>query len=264
MPYSIFYSWQTDAPAEVNRRFIREALDEAVKQIADGSTVEDSPRVESGMEGISGTPEVASVMFNRIDACSLFVADMTLVGTIPATGPGKEAKRVPNPNVLLETGYAAARIGWGRIICVMNEHFGSRQEQPFDVRNRRFPIDYRLDPTTNIKRKAARAQLTKWIRQGIETTSRCECDAVEDAVAQMDARCLSVLVAHGKAESFPHLSAAHANGSAAIAYHNFSGAVERLLALRVLRCDMTGPHQYAYHWTYFGKLVLKRVGIGTT
>lgn len=36
----------------------------------------------------------------------------------------------------------------------MNEAFGRRDHQPFDVRNRRYPIDYTLDPK-NLSQKAA-------------------------------------------------------------------------------------------------------------
>ena len=145
MNYSIFYSWQSDSPGDCNRTFIRHALDAAITSLGGGVTIEDSPRVESGMEGIAGTPEVATVMFTRIKKSAIFIGDMTLVGTIAKAG-SDEVKRVPNPNVLLEMGYAAGTIGWGRVICVMNEHFGKRTELPFDVRNRRFPIDYSLAP----------------------------------------------------------------------------------------------------------------------
>ena len=82
MGYSIFYSWQSDAPGDCNRAFIRQALDEAVASLAPGATVEDSPRVESGMDGIAGTPEVATIMFTRIKKSAVFLGDMTLVGTI--------------------------------------------------------------------------------------------------------------------------------------------------------------------------------------
>src|SRR3954462_960233 len=142
MEYTIFYSWQTDSPERSNRAFIRDCLKDAAAAISANAKIEPSPRVDSGMEGVCGTPEVASVMFQKIDKCAVFVGDMTLVGAIEPSKHGKERKRVPNPNVLLEMGYAASRIGWQRVICVINEHFGKRAELPFDVRNRRFPIDY--------------------------------------------------------------------------------------------------------------------------
>jgi hypothetical protein len=104
MEYPVFYSWQNDLPKKCNRTFIREALDEAVRNITAEGQVEDSPRVDSGMEGIAGSPEVASVMFEKIDRCALLVADTTLVGTIVPVNPDGETKRVPKPNVSLEMG----------------------------------------------------------------------------------------------------------------------------------------------------------------
>jgi hypothetical protein len=140
---SIFYSWQSDSPEECNRRFVREALNDAVGSLTENADIQESPRIESDMEGISGTPEVATVMLTRIRSSAIFVGDMTLVGTI-VNANNTEPKQTPNPNVLLEMGYAAALMGWGRVICVMNELFGPRESLPFDVRNRRFPINYSL------------------------------------------------------------------------------------------------------------------------
>src|ERR1700680_3596064 len=125
--YPVFYSWQNDLPKKCNRTFIRGALEEAVRRVVAAAQVEDPPRVDSGMEGIAGSPEVATVMFQKIDRCALFVADTTLVGTSPPSEPDEQPKRVPNPNVSLEMGYAAGRIGWDRIICVMNEAYGERK-----------------------------------------------------------------------------------------------------------------------------------------
>src|SRR5437899_2419856 len=120
--YTIFYSWQTDSPQECNKRLIRDAIDAAVDAIGSGITVEDSPRVESGMEGVAGTPEVASVMFDKIGESAIFLGDVTLVGTIQKTTnkEGDCTKKTSNPNVALEMGYAAGILGWGRIICVIN------------------------------------------------------------------------------------------------------------------------------------------------
>ena len=134
---------RSDLPKKCNRRFIREALDEAVRRVVAEGQVEDSPRVDDGMDGIAGSPEVASVMFQKIEVCALRRRHHTRRNDPhrPANDP---PKRVPNPNVSLEMGYAAGRIGWDRIICVMNEAYGERKDLPFDVRNRRFPIDYNL------------------------------------------------------------------------------------------------------------------------
>jgi len=66
-----------------------------------------------------------------IDNAGVFVADVSIV-----TPQGFE-KPSPNPNVLLELGYALRALGPARIILVANEHFGAVDALPFDLRSRR-------------------------------------------------------------------------------------------------------------------------------
>ncbi len=58
----------------------------------------------------------------------------------------KKGKAMPNPNVLLELGYAAAKLGWDRLVLVMNTNYGHPEELPFDLRNRRFPLTFKIAP----------------------------------------------------------------------------------------------------------------------
>ena len=60
-----------------------------------------------------------------------FVADVSIVTPAGAT------RLIPNPNVLLELGYASKAIGWERIVMVANTAFGQPEELPFDLRKRR-------------------------------------------------------------------------------------------------------------------------------
>src|SRR5688572_4293909 len=123
MSHTIFYAWQDDRPVDLNRYFIRDALSRAVERIGRGSEVYDSPRLDHDTKGISGTPEVARAVFDKIEHCSIFVIDLTFIAE---TAPRDEKlpKLIPNPNVLLELGYAAREIGWEAVICVMNTAFG--------------------------------------------------------------------------------------------------------------------------------------------
>jgi hypothetical protein len=262
MEYPVFFSWQSDLPKKCNRRFIREALDEAVRRVVAEGHVEDSPRVDDGMDGISGTPEVASVMFQKIDKCALFVADTTLVGTIPPLNANDPLKRVPNPNVSLEMGYAAGRIGWDRIICVMNEAYGERKDLPFDVRNRRFPIDYNLHADTMERKDKVQADLIVWLVTAISTAVQNENRAVDDAIERLDAQCVHMLHANKDTHYF-HIKEPKNRGEQLDAV--FTGnTISRLLELKILRYHFALTdlgHQWAYHWTYLGKLVLKKMGM---
>ncbi len=211
------------------------------------------------MEGIAGTPEVAAVMFNRIKSSAIFLGDMTLVGTIQRAD-SDEVKRVPNPNVLLEMGYAAGVIGWGRIICVMNEHFGKAKDLPFDVRNRRFPIAYSLAPGDKRQGERVMRDLAHWIKFAIKTVLTNEYEAVSEAISALDINCLQLMYTHGSEVSFaaPNPSITTIGGSLDTA--KFTAAVIRLLDLRLLRAEIDPTKKiYAYRWTYLGSQVLQRL-----
>jgi hypothetical protein len=262
MEYPVFYSWQNDLPKKCNRTFIREALDEAVRNVTAEGQVEDSPRVDSGMEGIAGSPEVASVMFEKIDRCALFVADTTPIGTIIPVSKPDEKKSVLNPNVSLEMGYAAARIGWDRIICVMNERYGLRKDLPFDVRNRRFPIDYTLDPDKMEKKDKVKADLIESLTKAISTAVQNEHRAVEDSIERLDSHCIKILQANCETLYF-HMPEPKIRGEQLDALF-FMNAIGRLLDLKLLRYHYAKEdvgYLWAYHWTYLGKLVLKEMGM---
>jgi hypothetical protein len=262
--FSIFYSWQSDAPLECNKLLIRDAL---VAAIDSRDLLVPAPRFESGMDGTAGSPEVATVMFEKIRACSVFVADVTLVGSI-AKDVGREgkSKKTPNPNVSLEMGFAAAAIGWDRIICVMNEAncFGTRNEQPFDVRNRRFPIDYKLEPEDAkdpVKRAKALISLTKWMKKGMEAVEKNELRKVEDARRRLDIKCLDLISVMGpRFSSFPEPTGATIAECAELGllpHDRFNAAVVRLLELDILYVNFDATRRnYAYHWTYLGEKLL--------
>ena len=84
----------------------------------------------------------------------------------------------------------------------MNEYFGKKTELPFDVRNRRFPIDYSLAPDDKARREKVKKDLTCWIKFAIETVTKNEYEAVSEAVSVLDINCLNLMGVHGKSDSF--------------------------------------------------------------
>ncbi len=44
---------------------------------------------------------------------------------------------VPNPNVLIELGYAIKVLGWSKIICLFNSETGNIEDLPFDINHNR-------------------------------------------------------------------------------------------------------------------------------
>src|SRR5260370_41408138 len=118
MNYIIFYSWQTDTKDE--KRFIREALDQAVEKLRSEEGISDLPIVDTDLKDMGGIPDVATTMFQKINKSAVFVGYLTLVGCYPSHS-ANGTKKTANPNVMIEMGYFARTLGWYRIIFVMNE-----------------------------------------------------------------------------------------------------------------------------------------------
>lgn len=125
----IFYSWQADLPNNTNRGFIQGALEHAANAITADLDVQ--PVIERDTQGVPGSPDIAKTIFRKIGASDVFVADITLIN------PSSSERRTPNPNVLLELGYAMHALGDDRIILVMNTAYGRIEELPFDLKMRR-------------------------------------------------------------------------------------------------------------------------------
>jgi hypothetical protein len=151
-------------------------------------------------------------------------------------------------------------MGWSRIICVMNEHFGNREEQPLDVRNRRYPINYSLDPaaTNAAKRSNVLDQLARDLQIAITNLETAEHLAVEVAIESLDMECMKVISKYGHQTCFGANYPANMNELVDSLLP--MAAIQRLLDLRLLvaRCD---PHTWRgeYHWTYLGKLALVKL-----
>jgi hypothetical protein len=80
------------------------------------------------------------------------IFDVTPVST---TAAGKE---LPNPNVMIELGYAIGKNGVDPLAMVMNTAHGEPKDLPFDIRNR-MVIRFHCGSTDEVK--AARAKLTR-------------------------------------------------------------------------------------------------------
>ena len=126
----VFYSWQSDLPNSSNRGFIHDALESAAAAIKADDTVEVEPVIDRDTQGVSGAPDIAATIFSKITAADVFVADVSIVVR-------DTSRSTPNPNVLLELGYALKALGHERIILVFNKAFGKLEELPFDLRMRR-------------------------------------------------------------------------------------------------------------------------------
>lgn len=167
---TVFYSWQSDTPGAENRELIEEALQSAIQQVAADGTLEPALR-DNGIEldkdiaGVGGSPPITQTILDKIKACAVFVADLTFVGeSLKPLGRTRKSKRLlPNPNVLLEYGYALHSRGHERMIAVMNVAYGEpgNENLPFDVRHVRWPITYHLTPSESEERETVLKEVTE-------------------------------------------------------------------------------------------------------
>jgi len=133
---TVFYAWQSDTPARVNRNFIEDAAKKALATIIKEGTLESSPRLDKDTKDITGTPDIINTIFSKIDKASVFLADLTFVGST-----FENAELISNPNVLIEFGYALSELGSDRIVCTMNTYYGEASDLAFDLKYRRWPIE---------------------------------------------------------------------------------------------------------------------------
>ena len=171
--FKVFYAWQSDRPANLCRSLIQNALRDAVLQLEAEHDFDVVQRpeftVEQDTQGEAGSPAVADTIFRKIRQCDAFVADLTFTGC----RAGKPESPAPNPNVLIEYGYALGTLGHERIIAVLNEDFGKCNDLPFDIKHRRWPIVFRTsgdgaDDPTRATRRAVREQLAKDLVRAIQ------------------------------------------------------------------------------------------------
>lgn len=158
MEKTIFYSWQSDLPNNKCRGFIQSCIEMAVADIQ-RERVHLEVAIDRDTQHVTGTPDIAEAIFSKIDQSHIFIADISIINS-EATG-----RKTPNPNVLVELGYAAKTIGWSNIICVFNGEFGEIEDLPFDLRFRR-PLIYKIDDTSNKveDRKQLATQMLEAIR----------------------------------------------------------------------------------------------------
>ena len=73
-----------------------------------------------------GSPDIRTSIFNKINHSKFFICDISI-----------NENQMPNPNVLIELGYAIKTLGWSKIICLFNSQTGKIEDLPFDINHNR-------------------------------------------------------------------------------------------------------------------------------
>jgi len=147
---TVFYSWQSDIPE--NRNFIEDALNRAIKELKKDDELRVDPVMDRDTKGIAGSPDISKAIFEKIAKAQVFVCDVSIINQKSVKENGDRA--TPNPNVLVELGYALCILTYERIIMVTNTAYCDLEQLPFDLRIRRtrsycmpkgMPQDQRLE-----------------------------------------------------------------------------------------------------------------------
>ena len=105
MVETIFFSWQSDTKNRVGRTFLETALRAAIDELHAKLAVEEPDRetelqIDKDTSGVAGSPPIVDTIFAKIDQATAVLVDVTFSGHRLNGDP------TPNPNVLIEYGYA--------------------------------------------------------------------------------------------------------------------------------------------------------------
>ena len=145
MASTIFYSWQSDLPDSTNKDFLESVLEQSIDILAEDGELytpkrDEGLKLDKDTKEVPGSPPIVAVIFEKIINCAVFVPDLSFVGTT------EKGKPLPNPNVLIEYGWALSKVGHYRIVPIINTEYGevSAEALPFDMRHLRHPLQYSL------------------------------------------------------------------------------------------------------------------------
>ena len=155
---TLFFSWQSDTSRDCNWNAISHAAKYA---LTDVEAELDNLRIDylESTSNTAGSPNIREKIFERIAEADIVLCDITTINQAAST------RKTPNPNVLIELGYAAGVVGWDRIILVFNEVFGAFPDDlPFDISQHRV-IRYKMSNKTDA---SAKGQLKTTLKAAIK------------------------------------------------------------------------------------------------
>jgi hypothetical protein len=150
----VFWAWQSDHPRKISRDVIRSALEAAIEHLKQERDVVEAPEESRGdlhldhdTKGLTGSPDVARSILEKIQACTVFVGDVTPVGKTPDSMGNegvKPGRPLINSNVAIEYGFALRKLTDSAVIGVLNLAYGEPTDLPFDIIHKRWPVRYLL------------------------------------------------------------------------------------------------------------------------
>ena len=171
MSKSIFFSWASDFNEQKSHKpfiincliiiskklrikniSILQRFDDKTDCIEDYRLTTDGLfEIQNATIGEKGSKNIVDVIFDRISKCSLYICDVSItlfqpeIIISPEKGPYKDfnvkmqkkqgGRLSPNPNVLIELGYAMCTLNdWEKIILLFDKDEYKVEDLPFDIR----------------------------------------------------------------------------------------------------------------------------------
>lgn len=157
MAKTIFLSWQSDLDASVTKNPLRKAIRKACK--ANDASLE----LDEATRGMTGANNILTTLHEKIEKCDIFVADVSTVLAKPDT----TSRPFQNPNVLYELGYAAAWLGWDRIVLMVysadDKDFS--KDLPFDLPKHRTTRFYLSDKSDKFGQENLNSSIENAIKE---------------------------------------------------------------------------------------------------
>jgi hypothetical protein len=160
---TLFYSWESDLPYSTNRNVIEDALKRAIKELNKDDSIEVELAIDRDRKDIPGSVDIANAILDKVAKAAVFVGDISIINEdqLRAANAGssekgedkKKPRATPNPNVLVELGYAIGTLGWKRSLMVMNTAYGGlTDDQKVEPRSiLPFDLGYRSIVTYNYR-----------------------------------------------------------------------------------------------------------------
>lgn len=247
MAHTAFFAWQLDTPAEQNKTFIWNALNAATRSTDSSAVTEESPRPQSDTGGVAGSPNIVATIFDRIRNCAFFIADLTF------TAKTDSGKLVPNPNVLIELGYAAHSIGWERTILVINQSYGKAKDLPFDILQHRWPIEYRMSERTAVGERRF-DQLSDALAAAIISCQQHTLTRAEEMADSLDTATIDIIAQYENASFIDMRLPSKTMGELLVGLDHIL-AIRQLITIGALR--VTHTPTIGYEWTYDGRRMIE-------
>lgn len=192
MAYKVFFAFQMDIDEKYGKTFIQQSITNAIQKFKEEGI---EVILDYGFRGTPGTPLLIDEMLRKSLNSDMVIVDWTFTSSKIWHNPEiieeddnsiileilkGDLKPSPNPNVLLETGYAWAKKGTHRTLAVMNAAFGNPDELPVDIKGFRYPILYNLDGNNYGDRKEVRKELTDDLYKAIRFSIKSEANYLQE------------------------------------------------------------------------------------